>query len=83
MIIVTTLLATKSVTRKLLIMHHGDTLMARMSPEGIYMKREGGRWSKALFLPWASVFDYAAIRAANEAKRLKKAKKEARKAGRL
>lgn len=78
----TTLLDTKSVTRKLLTTDgRGKTLIARMSPEGVYIKRENGRWSKAFFLPWRSVFDYSVIRWANEQKRLKKERREKKKLG--
>lgn len=79
-----TLLATKNVTRKLLITDgRGKTLIARMAPEGIYMKRERSRWDKALFLPWLSLFQTAAIRWANEQKRLKKERRAKKKAGLL
>lgn len=80
----TTLLATKSVTRKLLATDgRGKTLIARMSPEGVFIKREGGRWGKALFLSWRSVFDYAAIAWANEQKRQKKERQKLKREGKL
>lgn len=79
----TTLLDTKSVTRRLLITDgRGKTLIARMSPEGVYIKRDHSRWSNALFLPWKSVFDYGAIRYANEQKRLKKERRQQKNLGR-
>jgi hypothetical protein len=76
-----TTLDKKPVIRRLVVYERNKQLIAKMAPEGIYLKREKTRWSGALFLPWMSVFTAAAIRYANEKKRLKAEKRKQKKLG--
>lgn len=75
-----TLLDKKSIVRKLLCWERNKQLMIKVAPDGLYFKREGSRWSSAVFLPHRSAFDYACIR---YAKIKKQEKAEARKRKRL
>jgi hypothetical protein len=44
-------------------------LVARMGPEGVFVKSPGGRWSKALLATWGDIVLVAAERRAEELKR--------------
>jgi len=62
----------KSIFRKLLIYDRKKQIQVKISPEGVYFKRERTRWSSAIFMPWMAGFTVAAHRWAEEQKRLKK-----------
>lgn len=51
---------TKPVTRSIPILHRGRTLVARMAPEGVYIKGARERWSSAYLVPWAALYDCGA-----------------------
>ena len=35
----------------------GRELIARMAPEGVYLKGSGQRWSSAYLVPWGALYD--------------------------
>lgn len=70
----------KAIYRSLSLVHRKADLQAKFSPEGIYLKGRGQHWTSAVFLPWASVYDYAALATA---KRLKEEARERRRQARL
>lgn len=51
---------TKAVTRITDTVSRGRTLVAKMSPEGVYIKGAGERWSSAYLVPWAAAYDLGA-----------------------
>lgn len=46
----------------------GKPLVARVSPEGVYLKPKGTRWENAYFVPWGTIYMEGAARKARETK---------------
>jgi len=66
---------TKPVTRSLDAINRGRRLVTRITPEGVYTKGQGERWSSAYLVPWNAVDDLGArllARRRKEEKRLRK-----------
>lgn len=71
----------KTVTRIIQdVFYRNRRLVARMAPEGVYVKTERERWSSAYFIPWMAVHS---VGAKLKAKALKEEKIRRRKEKRL
>lgn len=72
----------RHVVRDLEFIYRREELVARMAPEGVYLKGKGRRWTSGIFLSWASVYDFGAIVKSKRIREERAAKRKARREGR-
>jgi len=56
-------------------------MVAKVAPEGLYLKYKGERWTSALLLPWSAAYVKAAWLKAEQIKRERREKRALKKKG--